>query len=148
MIAPRSSLKLSASQPNGGAHDKNLRARWDVSSPARYAQRIEAQREEKNMSEIDRVLRAFLADVCEQGVALEAAVEKIYSGAALREAKMADGVRKAPRHEIAVEAGTEISQVSVQTQRTQLVSNAAVGSGGHLPPHVGTASQAQREQVT
>ena len=42
------------------------------------------------MSEIERVLRAVLADVREQRVALEAAVEKIYSGTALREALSVD----------------------------------------------------------
>jgi hypothetical protein len=46
--------------------------------------------EEKNMSEIERVLRDGLADVRDQRVALEAAVEKIYSGPALREALFLD----------------------------------------------------------
>jgi hypothetical protein len=38
------------------------------------------------MKEVERTLQAVLADVCEQRVALEAAVEKIYSGPDLREA--------------------------------------------------------------
>lgn len=42
------------------------------------------------MKEVERLLRAVLADVREQGVALEAAVEKIYSGPALREALFVD----------------------------------------------------------
>jgi hypothetical protein len=42
------------------------------------------------MREIERVLRAVLADVREQRVALEAAVEKIYAGPALREALFVD----------------------------------------------------------
>jgi hypothetical protein len=49
-----------------------------------------AEREEKNMSEVERVLRAVLADVREQRVAVEAAVSKIYSGPALREALFVD----------------------------------------------------------
>jgi hypothetical protein len=40
--------------------------------------------------EIERVLRAVLADVRGQRVALEAAVEKIYAGPALREALFMD----------------------------------------------------------
>ena len=42
------------------------------------------------MKEVERILQAVLADVSEQGVALEAAVEKIYSGPALREALFVD----------------------------------------------------------
>ena len=42
------------------------------------------------MREVERVLRAVLADVREQRVALEAAVEKIYAGPALREALFVD----------------------------------------------------------
>ena len=42
------------------------------------------------MKEVERVLRAVLADVLEQRVALEAAVEKIYFSPALREALFVD----------------------------------------------------------
>jgi hypothetical protein len=42
------------------------------------------------MKEVERILQAVLADVREQRVALEAAVEKIYSGPALREALFVD----------------------------------------------------------
>jgi hypothetical protein len=42
------------------------------------------------MKEVERILQAVLADVCEQRVALEAAVEKIYSGPDLREALFLD----------------------------------------------------------
>ena len=42
------------------------------------------------MKEVERILQAVLADVREQRVALEAAVEKIYAGPALREALFVD----------------------------------------------------------
>jgi hypothetical protein len=49
------------------------------------------------MKEVERVLRAVLADVLEQRVALEAAVEKIYFGPAVREALFVGSLRHHPR---------------------------------------------------
>jgi hypothetical protein len=71
--------------------------------------------------EIERVLRAVLADVREQRVALEAAVEKIYAGPALREALFMDlrkmVVRDQEQHEfllIRKEAGLKIDPATAE----------------------------------
>ncbi len=73
------------------------------------------------MREIERVLRAVLADVREQHVALEAAVEKIYAGPALREALFVDlremVIRTQEQHEflsIRKEAGLKIDPATAE----------------------------------
>jgi hypothetical protein len=81
------------------------------------------------MSEIERVLRAVLADVREQRVALEAAVDKIYSGTALREALSVDlremVIRAQEQHEffsIREAAGLQIDPATAEVtwEYTQL----------------------------
>jgi hypothetical protein len=71
--------------------------------------------------EIERVLRAALADVREERVALEVAVEKIYSGPALREALLVDlremVIRTQEQHEfllIRKEAGLKIDPATAE----------------------------------
>jgi hypothetical protein len=82
------------------------------------------------MREIERVLRAVLADVREQRVALEAAVEKIYAGPALREALFVDlremVIRTQEQHEflsIRKEAGLKIdpATAAVTWQHAQIL---------------------------
>ncbi len=71
--------------------------------------------------EIERVLRGALADVSAKRVALEAAVEKIYSGPELREALFVDlremAIRTQERHEflsIRKEAGLKIDPATAE----------------------------------
>jgi hypothetical protein len=80
--------------------------------------------------EIERVLRAALADVREERVALEVAVEKIYSGPALREALLVDlremVIRTQEQHEfllIRKEAGLKIdpATAAVTWQHAQIL---------------------------
>ena len=82
------------------------------------------------MREVERVLRAVLADVREQRVALEAAVEKIYAGPALREALFVDlremVTRTQEQHEflsIRKEAGLKIdpATAAVTWQHAQIL---------------------------
>jgi hypothetical protein len=82
------------------------------------------------MREVERVLRAVLADVREQRVALEAAVEKIYAGPALREALFVDlremVTRTQEQHEflsIRKEAGLKIDPATAEVtwQHTQIL---------------------------
>jgi hypothetical protein len=79
--------------------------------------------------EVERLLRAVLADVRERRVALEAAVDKIYSGPALREALSVDlrevVIRAQELHEflsIRKEAGLQIVPVTAEVtwEYTQL----------------------------
>jgi hypothetical protein len=81
------------------------------------------------MREVERVLRAVLADVRE-AVALEAAVEKIYAGPALREALFVDlremVIRTQEQHEflsIRKEAGLKIdpATAAVTWQHAQIL---------------------------
>ena len=73
------------------------------------------------IKEVERILQAVLADVSEQRVALEAAVEKIYSGPALREALSVDlremVIRTQEQHEflsIRKEAGLKIDPATAE----------------------------------